>query len=171
MKSVRMIASVVDNRTKAFSLGADEFSTKPLERTWLLERLRKMVIGRPSKRLLLVDDDEVSRYSLMAMVGAHSYSFVEAGNGREGLELAREIKPDGIVLDLVMPEMTGFEVLKALKADHVTAEIPVLVSTSKRLTKEERSFLEKNAAGVLPKGKPRDEVVKAVEHAFGAVAS
>ena len=166
-----IIASVVDNRTKAFSLGADEFSTKPLERSWLLERLRKMVIGRPSKRLLLVDDDEVSRYSLMAMVGAHSYSFVEAGNGREGLELAREIKPDGIVLDLVMPEMTGIEVLKALKADHVTAEIPVLVSTSKRLTKEERSFLEKNAAGVLAKGKPRDEVVKAVEHAFGAVAS
>ncbi|HWR16247.1 MAG TPA: ATP-binding protein [Terriglobales bacterium] len=169
-----IVATVVDNRTKAFSLGADDFATKPIDRSWLLDRLRKMVLGRPAKRLLLVDDDEVSRYSLMAMVGSNTYSFVEAANGREGLQLARDVKPDGIVLDLIMPEMGGMEVLKALKADQSTAKIPVLVSTSKRLTDKERTFLEENAAGVLPKGRPREDVIKAVERAFGqatAIAS
>ena len=164
-----IVATVVDNRMKAFSLGADEFGLKPLDRTWLLDRLRKLVFGRPAKRLLVVDDDEVSRYSLMTMVGGNMYSFVEAGNGKEGLQLAKEIRPDGIVLDLIMPEMTGFEVLTALKKDEVTARIPVLVSTSKRLTEKEKEFLAENGVGVLPKGRSREEVINTVARAFGEV--
>jgi CheY-like chemotaxis protein len=162
-----IVMTVVDNRSKAFSLGADDFATKPVERTWLLERLRQIVHGRPLKRLLLIDDDEVSRYSLMATVGSHRVSFVEAGNGRDGLALAREIHPDGIILDLLMPEMTGFVVLKELKSSPETAGLPVLVSTSKRLTESERVFLEQNATAILPKGYSREEALHALEKAFG----
>jgi signal transduction histidine kinase/DNA-binding response OmpR family regulator len=169
-----IVATVVDNRAKAFSLGANDFVNKPVDRAWLLDRLRKLTLGHPAKRLLVVDDDEVSRYSLMTMLGTKSFSFIEARNGREGLALAKQIRPDGIVLDLVMPEMNGIEVLTALKADQQTAAIPVVVNTSKRLTEKERAFLEKNAAGTLAKGKPREEVLKAISLAFGtaeAVAS
>jgi signal transduction histidine kinase/DNA-binding response OmpR family regulator len=163
-----IVATVVDNRTKAFSLGASDFANKPLDRGWLLDRLRKLTIGQPAKRLLVVDDDEVSRYSLITMLGTGGYSFVEAGNGRDGLALAKQIHPDGIVLDLVMPEMNGIEVLTALKADRRTAHIPVVVNTSKRLTNTEREFLEKNTAGMLAKGKSREEVLKAIRRAFGS---
>lgn len=163
-----IVVTVVDNRSKAFSLGADDFATKPVERTWLLERLRRIVRGRPAKRLLLIDDDEVSRYSLMAMIGTQAVSFIEASNGREGLNLVREIRPDGIILDLLMPEMTGFAVLKELRSDPETAKLPVLVSTSKRLTDSEKNFLEQNATGILPKGYTREEAILAVEKAFGA---
>jgi CheY-like chemotaxis protein len=162
-----IVATVVDNRGKAFSMGADDFATKPIERTWLLERLRRIVHGRPLKRLLLIDDDEVSRYSLMAMVGSQHVNFVEASSGREGLQLAREIHPDGIILDLLMPEMTGFVVLQELRSSPATASLPVLVSTSKRLTESERVFLEQNATAVLPKGFSREEVLRAVEKVFG----
>jgi CheY-like chemotaxis protein len=163
-----IVATVVDNRTKAFSLGASDFANKPLDRGWLLDRLRKLTIGQPAKRLLVVDDDEVSRYSLITMLGTGGYSFVEAGNGRDGLALAKQIHPDGIVLDLVMPEMNGIEVLTALKADRRTAHFPVVVNSSKRLTNTEREFLEKNTAGMLAKGKSREEVLKAIRRAFGS---
>ncbi|MGZ4788577.1 MAG: ATP-binding protein [Terriglobales bacterium] len=162
-----MVVTVVDNRSKAFALGADEFAVKPIERAWLLDRLRRIVHGRRAKRLLVIDDDEVSRYSLMAMIGANSFSFVEASNGREGLQLAREIRPDGIILDLLMPEMTGFELLQKLRADPATTAVPVLVSTSKRLTDSEKQFLEQNASGILPKGFTRDEALRALQKAFG----
>ncbi len=165
-----IVATVVDNRIKAYSLGADDFALKPIDRTWLVEHLRRLVFGKPSKRLLVVDDDEVSRYSLMAMVGSGSYSFVEASNGREGLELAKKIRPDGIVLDLVMPEMSGLEVLQALRADPQTSTVPILVSTSKRLTENERKLIESNAASVLPKGKPREDVIKTVQRVFGGIS-
>src|SRR6185369_12841526 len=166
-----IVATVVDNRIKAYSLGARDFALKPIDRVWLIEHLRKLVFGRPSKRLLVVDDDEVSRYSLMAMVGSGSYSFIEASNGREGLELARKVHPDGIVLDLVMPEMSGLEVLQALRADPQTSSVPILVSTSKRLTEKERHLIESNAASVLPKGRPREDVIKTVERVFGGIST
>jgi CheY-like chemotaxis protein len=164
-----IVMTVVDNRGKAFSLGADDFAIKPIERTWLLERLRRIVHGRPQKRLLLIDDDEVSRYSLMAMVGSQHVSFVEAGNGREGLQLAREIKPDGIILDLLMPEMTGFAVLQELRSDPALASLPVLVSTSKRLTDSEKTFLAQHANAILPKGYTREDALLAVEKVFGVL--
>jgi len=163
-----IVATVVDNRSKAFALGAHDFAMKPVERSWLLDRLRRVVHGRPTKRLLVIDDDEVARYSLMTMIGAHRFSFVEAGNGREGLQLAREVRPDGIILDLLMPEMTGFEVLKELRSNAATRSVPVLVSTSKRLSDSEKEFLDKNASGILPKGFTRDEALRALEKAFGA---
>lgn len=165
-----IVATVVDNRIKAYSMGAQDFATKPIDRSWLVEHLRKLVFGRPSKRLLVVDDDEVSRYSLMAMVGTGNYSFIEASNGREGLELAKQARPDGIVLDLAMPEMGGLEVLQALRSDPKTSTLPILVSTSKRLTEKERALIEKNDASVLPKGSPREDVVRTVEKVFGASA-
>ena len=83
--------------------------------------------------------------------------------------MAREIKPDGIILDLLMPGMTGIEVLKELRRDPAMASLPVLVSTSKRLTDSERAFLEENANAVLPKGYTREEALRAVEKVFGVL--
>jgi CheY-like chemotaxis protein len=75
----------------------------------------------------------------------------EANDGRSGIELARSQKPRGILLDLRMPGMSGFEVLRELKADPATREIPVVVVTSKVLTEEERVILGAQATAVLSK--------------------
>jgi signal transduction histidine kinase/CheY-like chemotaxis protein len=164
-----IVITVVDNRSKAFAMGAAEFAVKPIERAWMLNRLRAIVAGRPAKRLLVIDDDEVSRYSLMAMIGNSNFSFVEAKNGSEGLQMLREIHPDGVILDLLMPEMNGFEFLKALRSDPEIHSTPVLVNTSKHLTNTEREFLQKNANGILSKGYSREDAKKAVDSVFGSL--
>lgn len=87
--------------------------------------------GNDTKTVLLIDDDETLRYVLRQIVGNESrYEFMEAAGGEEGLKLAREKKPDVIILDLQMPTVDGFTVLQQLGADERTSAIPVVVSTS-----------------------------------------
>jgi CheY-like chemotaxis protein len=76
---------------------------------------------------------------------------LEAGGAAEGLRLARDEQPQLILLDLLMPETSGFEVLERLQSDPRTRDIPVVISTSKVLDANERSRLERHAAGLIPK--------------------
>src|SRR5581483_666945 len=96
-------------------------------------------------------DDEVSRYLLKGLLADTRYAVVEATRGADGLRQAREVRPAVIVLDLVMPETSGFEVLERLKADPATRDIPVIVSTAKVLAEEERRRLAAHAVAILPK--------------------
>lgn len=85
--------------------------------------------------ILLVDDEEVDRYILRDYL-SEDYLVVEAKNGTDGLSLARDVRPAAIFLDLVMPGMDGKEVLKRLKGDETTADIPVIIVTSQELDSE-----------------------------------
>jgi signal transduction histidine kinase/CheY-like chemotaxis protein len=98
--------------------------------------------GDTAKRVLLIDDDETFRYVLRQIVGNKSgYEFIEADGGEEGLKLAREKKPDVIILDLQMPTVDGFTVLQQLGLDERTNAIPVVVSTSMTIDSSLRSRL------------------------------
>lgn len=98
--------------------------------------------GSASKSVLLIDDDETFRYVLRQIVGNESrYEFMEADGGEAGLKLAREKKPDVIILDLQMPTVDGFTVLQQLEADERTNAIPVVVSTSMTIDDTLRSRL------------------------------
>jgi signal transduction histidine kinase/CheY-like chemotaxis protein len=98
--------------------------------------------GDITKRVLLIDDDETFRYVLRQIVGNESnYEFMEADGGEEGLKLAREKKPDVIILDLQMPTVDGFTVLQQLGSDERTNAIPVVVSTSMTIDSSLRSRL------------------------------
>lgn len=98
--------------------------------------------GTESKSVLLIDDDETFRYVLRQIVGNEShYDLMEADGGDEGLRLARERKPDVIILDLQMPTVDGFTVLQQLGADERTSAIPVVVSTSMTIDDALRSRL------------------------------
>src|SRR5256885_15843211 len=85
------------------------------------------------RRILIVDDDETSRYVLRQLLAGTRYETIEAASGAEGLERAREQPPAAIFLDLVMPGLSGFEVLDALRTDERTRGIPVVILTSKAL--------------------------------------
>jgi signal transduction histidine kinase len=108
--------------------------------------------GGAGERLLVIDDDEIARYLLRGLLNDTRFEFGEAADGYEGLRRAREERPRAIFLDLVMPGLSGFDVLERLKGDPVTRDIPVIVYTSRTLEDAERSWVEGRAAAVLSKG-------------------
>jgi signal transduction histidine kinase/DNA-binding response OmpR family regulator len=141
-----LVASSVDDPSKAVALGADDYCHKPVERTWLLNRLERVTSkGRPVMResplVLLIDDQEADRYILHRQVTEVGCSVVEAASGEEGLRLAVAMKPDVILLDLNMPGMDGFDVLERLHENGDTAAVPVVIVTSHVLMPDRKGAL------------------------------
>jgi signal transduction histidine kinase/CheY-like chemotaxis protein len=150
------VITVVENQAKALALGATGFHAKPIDRTWLLDQLQRHAVETSKLRVLVVDDDIASRYVVKTTLGDTSFRFIEAGSGNEGVRLAGESRPDLIILDLVMTDLSGFEVLERLKRNPDTAEIPVVIYTSKDLDKRDREALEPAAGIVAKQGQSRD---------------
>ena len=84
-------------------------------------------MGERARRILLAEDDRFLRKAAEAQLRQHGFTVVAAVDGEEALGLARAERPDLVLLDLIMPKMQGFEVLRRLKADALTAGIPVVV--------------------------------------------
>ena len=145
------VVTVTDREQKARALGADEFFVKPMEREWLLEKLQRVARNHPVQTILIIDDDDVARYIVKKHLQGLPYEILEAPTGAEGIRLARARRPQGIVLDFVMPDMSGFDALDELKKDPATCAIPVIVNTSKDLGEEERVRLTGAAAAVVSK--------------------
>jgi signal transduction histidine kinase/CheY-like chemotaxis protein len=142
------VITVVDNRQKALALGADGFHPKPVDKAWLLDKL--MSIAQPQPHVLIIDDDVTSRYLIRSLLENGGCDIMEASGGSEGLRMARERKPDLIVLDLGMNDVNGFDVLEALNREPNTSGIPVVIYTSKNLEEHEYSRLS-TAVDVIPK--------------------
>jgi CheY-like chemotaxis protein len=159
------VVTVIDNREKAFALGADGFHPKPIERTWLIRELER-ACNEPKKRLLIVDDDEVSRYLVRTILGNRDFVIAEAASGQEGLRRATDEPPDVMVLDLMMPDMSGYEVLSRLKADQRTAGIPVIIHTSKILDARDRELLRDATAIVSKESKSKEVSFEHFSEAF-----
>jgi CheY-like chemotaxis protein len=164
-----IVATVIDNQRKASSLGADAFGIKPLQREWLLTELRRLEGRPPAETLLIVDDDEISRYLLKGLLATFPYQVIEAVDGDEGLKLARAEHPCAIILDLVMPRMDGFETLERLRSDPATRDIPVIINTSSRLDEERSAQLMTHATAVLSKeSRSREEALAELRRALTA---
>jgi CheY-like chemotaxis protein len=146
-----LVVTVTDRENKARALGADEFWMKPMDKEWLTRKLQTLAKRGPVTNLLVIDDDEVSRYLVRRLLADTPYKITEATGGLEGIRLARETTPSVILLDFVMPGMTAFEVLDELKADTRTRNIPVIIHTSKDLAVEERERLKQATAAILNK--------------------
>jgi threonine synthase len=118
----------------------------------LLAALSKVTVDR-FPNVLIVDDTEDARRLIRRILQAQgNYSIHEAANGHQAIELARQQRPDLIILDLMMPEMDGFAVLDALKADAATAPIPIIVVTAKELTVDEMERLHGQVHSLMQKG-------------------
>jgi len=144
------VVTVVDNQQKALALGADGFQAKPLDRIWLLDQLNRVRGEQPIPRVLIIDDDETSRYLVRTVLANSRCQIREAGGGVEGIRLAREYEPDIVILDLSMPDLNGYEVFEALSRDPRTRKIQVIVHTSKTLGDGEYSQLS-GVVDVIPK--------------------
>ena len=144
------VVTVVDNRQKALTLGANGFHPKPVDRAWLLNQLRAIAVAQPPTQVLVIDDDETSRYLIKGVLQSAGCEVVEADGGTEGLRMAREGKPDLIVLDLGMDDLNGFQVLERLRREPKSSNVPVVIHTSKTLDSHDYSRLS-SAIDVIPK--------------------
>jgi CheY-like chemotaxis protein len=109
--------------------------------------------------VLVIDDEEVGRYILKSLLADMKYAVLEAPGGVEGIRLAEQEQPIVIFLDLMMPEMDGFETLARLKSSPKTEHIPVIIMTAKVIKEEERKILNSRALAVLSKESTSREVV------------
>jgi CheY-like chemotaxis protein len=144
-----VILSIMDERNLGFSLGAAEYLTKPIERAQLsavLARYRRP----PGAGVLVVEDDGATRAVLRKALEKEGWEVSEAENGRIGLERVEAGMPALILLDLMMPEVDGFEFLDGLRARHAAAP-PVIVITAKTLTDAERQRLDGGVREVVQK--------------------
>ena len=146
-----LVATTIEDQRKGFALGADAYAIKPIERSWLLAELARLTSHTPASRVLIIDDEEIARYVLSQCLVGTPYLVSEAATGLEGLRRAREEQPQIIFLDLNMAGVDGYEVLDQLKANATTNGIPVVISTSKVLTPDERATLATQAKAVLTK--------------------
>jgi CheY-like chemotaxis protein/signal transduction histidine kinase/HAMP domain-containing protein len=122
-----------------------------------------------SIRILIIEDNEVAAMQISSALEGSGYEVDVASGGAEGLESIRHAVPDAVVLDLMMPEMDGFDVLNHIRSTPLTAKIPVLVITAKELTSEDRAKLEyNNVQELIQKGSVnRNELVSRVNQLFG----
>jgi signal transduction histidine kinase/DNA-binding response OmpR family regulator len=145
-----IVISSTGEERKALHLGADAYLRKPLDPERLIELLDRLTGGRSTTRVLLVDDEEVTRYLVRQLLPRGVYDVREARTGAEGLAQLVKERPDIVVLDLKMPGMTGFELLDRISADTSLDPVPAIVLTSAILTAGERQQLRR-AARIMSK--------------------
>jgi signal transduction histidine kinase/CheY-like chemotaxis protein len=146
-----LAVSAIDDSGRARGAGAAAWSATPLTRAWLTDALREAAGMGASPVALVVDDDPVARYVARQRLEDLGCAVSEAAGGLEGIARARHEHPDLIVLDLVMSDRSGFEVLDALGDDADLRDIPVVVLTSKLLEPAERRRLAPRVVMVLAK--------------------
>ena len=150
-----IMLTMVDDKNIGFALGAADYMTKPIDRARLsaiLERHR-CADREGGCRVLLVEDDDTTREMMREMLGREGWSVEEAVNGRLALECLQAVRPDLILLDLMMPEMDGFEFARRLRERPEWRAIPVVVLTARDLTEEDRQRLNGDVEKILQKGK------------------
>ena len=145
-----ILMTIVDEKGRGFALGATEFLVKPVDRNQLIGTLRS-ICGASGRRVLIVDDDNIARREVRLALERDGWSVAEAENGKIALEQMAEPQPDAIILDLMMPEMDGFEFVDALRQRADWRDIPVLVITAKDLTDDDRRRLNGGVEHILQK--------------------
>jgi len=155
-----LVISIVADQQDGLALGAAGVLQKPIDRNDLRAALVALGLANPTAQpitALVVDDDPKAVEILAAFLQNAGCRVVRAGGGRQAIVLARERLPDVVLLDLVTPEVTGFDVIEALKRDPATRSIPIIVVTAKVLTQEQHRALEGRVARVLYKSEFRRE--------------
>jgi CheY-like chemotaxis protein len=166
-----VIISIVADRTRGFALGAAAVMQKPISRQELYESLVDLglfpVSQGESLKVLVVDDDPKAVELIAVRIMGLASTVLRAYGGQEAIDAARRELPDLIVLDLMMPDVTGFDVVEALRINPATAGIPILVVTAKRITPEDRARLNGYVAQIMEKAEfNRDRFMVEVRRAM-----
>ncbi|MDX1430491.1 MAG: response regulator, partial [Rhodothermales bacterium] len=147
-----IMISIADEQRGGYALEVADYLTKPIDWKRLKSILNDHLPADSTHRVLIVEDDARTRKMLRKRLEKQNLPVVEAENGRRALELLTNGVPDVILLDLMMPEMDGFELLERLRSNERWRSIPVIVITAKDLTPEDRRRLNGYVERILEKG-------------------
>ncbi|QDU46968.1 Signal transduction histidine-protein kinase BarA [Symmachiella dynata] len=169
-----IMITMVDDENLGYALGATDYLTKPVDRDRLMSLVNKHRDGAPSQdAVLIVEDDEATRELLRRMLQNSDWTIAEAANGRIALDEVAKVRPSLILLDLMMPEMDGFEFLAEIRKAPQWRSIPVIVVTAKELDAEDRKRLNGGVTRILQKGHcSRDDLlneVRAMMHSASGI--
>ncbi|WP_170328563.1 response regulator [Ruegeria arenilitoris] len=146
-----IMLTFAEDRTKGLSLGASEYLGKPIDTLELLNALKEHCPTRPSRRALIVEDEAATREMIGRVLGKEGWQVEQAVNGLDALQQLAKSVPDVILLDLMMPEMDGFEFLAGMRKNPDWAAIPVIVVTAKTLSNEDRARLSGSVEALIRK--------------------
>ena len=147
-----VLATVLGDRDMGLALGAAEHLTKPVDAEDLKRVLDRIAQPGGATDVLVVDDDAGTREMLRRLLTREGWLVREAEDGAAGLDEVARSRPAVVLLDLMMPRMDGFEMLTLLRQNEATRDLPVVIVTSKDLTREEREWFGGKALAVFQKG-------------------
>jgi CheY-like chemotaxis protein len=153
-----IMLTIADQKDLGFALGVSDYLSKPIDRQHLVRVLKKYTPPSAAP-VLVVEDDSVTREMLRRTLEKEGWAVTEAENGRVGLEQIAAQTPSLILLDLMMPEMDGFEFVAELRKHETWRAIPVVVVTAKELTEEDHLKLNGYVEKILQKGTAREELL------------
>jgi PAS domain S-box-containing protein len=150
-----VVVTIVDQPGVGTALGADEYLVKPVDKATLLAAVERCLRSRggtaPARAILVVEDDASTREMIEELLTARGYSVVTAADGARARAHVTHALPELVILDLVLPKMSGLELLAEWRGNPRTADLPVFVLTSKDLTKEEEKYVRAHAESLFRK--------------------
>ena len=156
-----IMLTMVDDADRGFTLGAANYANKPVNRARLSQLLKKYTCPHPPCPVLLVDDDPAARGMMRTILEKEGWAVSEAENGRAALERMEQERPCLILLDLMMPEMDGFEFATRMRHHPEWRTIPIVVLTAHDITGEERQRLDGHVEKILQKaGASREALLR-----------
>jgi len=155
-----VLMTIVDEKNRGYALGATDYLVKPVDRQKLVDVLRA-ACAPAGRRVLLVDDDGLERRQMRTTLEQEGWTVAEASDGLDALTKLTEGRPDVIILDLMMPEMDGFEFLEEMRRKAQWGDIPVVLVTAKDLTDADRRRLNGGIERVIQKT-DRDDMLREV---------
>ena len=151
-----VVISVVDTPELGLALGAMDYFVKPVIAKDLIARLSKFNLtlrdAGDKVDVLVVDDEPANREWLSGILAPAGFNVISASGGAEAIDLARSRRPDLVLLDLMMPEVSGFDVVEALRSDPATRQMPIMVLTAKDLTSADKRHLNGQVSMILRRG-------------------
>lgn len=166
-----IVVSVVDQQSMGFTLGASEYLVKPVAKETLLEKLAQHVGSSregPS-RVLVAEDEVITMRVLEGILKSAGYEPIPARNGKEALLVLAQMRVDLVLLDLQMPEMDGFEVIKRIREHPQWHDLPIFVLTAMKLTDSEIDLLTLETRAVFSKGLPwKESLLAEIKKAIAA---
>jgi signal transduction histidine kinase/CheY-like chemotaxis protein len=164
-----VMVSMLDDRDIGYALGAADYLSKPVDRDKLVAALRRFRRGSSPRPVLVVEDDPATREVVRRALERDGWIVAEAENGRVALDSLARAMPDLIVLDLMMPEMDGFQFVAELRKTESGRRVPVVVVTAKEVTAQDRERLDGQVRRIFHKGSfSRDELTAEIRRALDA---
>jgi len=163
-----IVVTIVDQPGLGTALGADEYLIKPVDKATLLAAVERCLRSRggaaPQRAILVVEDDASTLEMIVELLKAYGYAVRTAADGEQARVSVAQSLPELVILDLVLPKMSGFELLAEWRSNPRTADLSVFVLTSKDLTKEEEKYLHAHAESLFRKQNSwREPLIKQLE--------